>query len=115
MATGSNTWAEVRARVLARDGSRCSIGRLLGGGCSPTLHVHHLTPRTEGGSDGEDNLLTTCASHHPRLEAFRRHVLAYHDGAELRCPHYHPYEEGRRICETRRARRLAHIRTAHVV
>jgi len=43
--------------VLARDGYRCSIR-----GCGNTqfLEVHHIRPRSEGGSNKLDNLAAIC-------------------------------------------------------
>jgi len=36
----------------------------------PTAHVHHIVPKSEGGSDAEENLVTLCpschADRHPR-------------------------------------------------
>lgn len=73
----SDTWPAARAAALERDGARCSVARLLGGACSPPpLHVHHLVPRREGGTDALDNLVTSCARHHPVLEALREAVRA---------------------------------------
>lgn len=47
-----------RFRVLARDGFRC---RYCGAGShSVELHVDHVHPRSRGGSDDEDNLVTAC-------------------------------------------------------
>lgn len=94
------TWEEIRARVIARDGSRCTVGWLLGGACTETLHVHHLIPREEGGSDEESNLITTCDRHHPQVEAIRREVLRRRGWK--RCPHkpgVHRYPGAREACE----------------
>jgi len=51
----------VRRRVLARDGYRCRAP-----GCTHThfLEVHHLKPRTAGGSNQAENLVTLCSSCH---------------------------------------------------
>ena len=70
------TWDEVRAHVIARDGSRCTVGWLLGGACSDTLDVHHLIPREEGGTNDPENLITACHAHHPVVEALRRRIRA---------------------------------------
>ncbi len=50
-----------RAAVLARDGHRCQ-----GPGCTETrfLEVHHVTPRSAGGSNAATNLLTLCGRCH---------------------------------------------------
>lgn len=50
-----------RRKVLARDGHRCSMP-----GCGRTrfLEVHHRVPRSRGGSNHVDNLLTLCSACH---------------------------------------------------
>ena len=93
-------WEDTRTRVLERDQHRCS-GRFLGGGCSAVLDVHHIVPRSEGGTDEDDNLLTLCHRHHPMLESIRRAILKNRIPSWKRCTHYHPYEQGRRLCEAR--------------
>jgi 5-methylcytosine-specific restriction endonuclease McrA len=94
-------WAAARAAVLERDRHRCTVARLLGGTCAELpLHVHHLIPADECVDPFDvDNLITTCASHHPRLEALRRAILRERE--RPRCPHVHPYVEGRLLCEAR--------------
>lgn len=50
----------VRTTVLKRDGYRCV-------NCGQTgveLHVHHIVPRAEGGTNDLDNLVTFCAKCH---------------------------------------------------
>lgn len=99
-------WRIARTRALSRDGSRCSVGRLLGGDCTATLHVHHLVPAGEGGARYDlDNLVTACSRHHPMLEALRRAVLARMNPERPRCPHEHRSPEARRLCEARLARK----------
>jgi 5-methylcytosine-specific restriction endonuclease McrA len=55
-----SAWRRVREVVLHRDGHRC---RRCGSPATPfdPLHVHHLVPRSEGGSDDVSNLVTLCA------------------------------------------------------
>lgn len=62
-------WEETRRLVLERDGYQCVS-------CSTSLRsrdadVHHLLPRSMGGSDEFSNLVTLCdgchAAHHPNL------------------------------------------------
>lgn len=62
-------WEDTRRLVLARDGYKCVS-------CSVTVKsrdadVHHLLPRSMGGSDELSNLVTLCdgchAAHHPNL------------------------------------------------
>jgi len=97
-----DTWDEIRERVLARDGHRCTVSRLLGGQCRGLLHVHHIIPRNEGGPDHEDNLATVCARHHPIWERLRESVVhARPTRRWRRCPHEHRTREGREACERR--------------
>ena len=102
-------WQLARRRALSRDGSRCTVARLLGGECSPSLDVHHIRPVSEGGAPfDQENLATVCDSHHPIWEALRRRLLAALEPpappAPVRCRHIHRTAEGRRACEARLAR-----------
>jgi len=48
----------LRFKVLSRDGFRC---RYCGAsGAHAVLHVDHVLPRVEGGTDDESNLVTAC-------------------------------------------------------
>ena len=101
------TWPDLRVRVLERDGHRCTIGWLLGGECEETLDVDHLVPRSEGGPDDEDNLITVCHRHHPMREAIRRELMRRRGWK--RCPHRpgtHRYPEGKAACERQLNREL---------
>lgn len=101
----TSRWDTVRARVLVRDGARCTVSRLLGGTCGGSLHVHHIEPVAEGGARFDlDNLTTVCARHHPMWEALRRELLRRRHRDEPRCRHRHRSAEARRICEARLAR-----------
>src|SRR5579862_1811965 len=65
------TWQETRKIVLSRDNSRCvSCGEVCQRG---EADVHHLVPRSLGGSDEASNLVTLCdgchGTHHPNLQA----------------------------------------------
>jgi N6-L-threonylcarbamoyladenine synthase len=57
-------FANVKQYVLSRDQHHCQAGK---GGCSKKLQVHHITFRSEGGSDAPDNLITLCDKHHKAL------------------------------------------------
>ena len=59
-----------RRTVLARDRHRC---RAPGCGRTRFLEVHHLTQRTNGGTNNPANLITLCAACH-RLWHERRSV-----------------------------------------
>jgi ATP-dependent DNA helicase RecQ len=65
------TWQEVRNVVLARDKNCCrACGQLCNHG---EADIHHLIPRSHGGTDEPANLVTLCdgchAAHHPNLQA----------------------------------------------
>ena len=51
----------LRRRVMRRDGGRCRVP-----GCRHAVFtdVHHLRPRSEGGVNTLENLLTLCSAHH---------------------------------------------------
>jgi len=68
-APAASSWDAIRQDVLRRDGFRCvSCGEQL---VSKDADVHHLLPRSMGGTDEMSNLVTLCdgchASHHPSL------------------------------------------------
>jgi hypothetical protein len=100
----SREWFDFRERILARDGDRCSVGRLLGGPCRGVLHVNHIVPRRDRPELAldEDNCGTACASHHVQWEAFARAIRLLRLEELPPCRHAHPYAEGRRQCERRR-------------
>ena len=60
---------EVRIQILERDNYSCQI-------ChekakkeyNPHFHVHHIIPRTRGGTDTFDNLVTLCSLCHKSVE-----------------------------------------------
>jgi len=54
---------EIRRFVLDRDGFECMYC-----GNDDDLHVHHLKPRKEGGTDEPRNLITLCSSCHGKME-----------------------------------------------
>jgi hypothetical protein len=51
----------VRRAVLARDQHRCRVP-----GCrnATFLDIHHVVPRSEGGSNDPENIITICGAHH---------------------------------------------------
>jgi hypothetical protein len=51
----------LRRRVMRRDGGRCQVP-----GCRHAVFtdVHHLRPRSEGGANTLENLVTLCSAHH---------------------------------------------------
>jgi RecQ family ATP-dependent DNA helicase len=65
------TWQEIQKIVIARDNNRCvACGEVCQRG---EADVHHLMPRSLGGSDEPSNLVTLCdgchGAHHPNLQA----------------------------------------------
>jgi 5-methylcytosine-specific restriction endonuclease McrA len=53
--------AQLRFKVLQRDGFRCAYcGRSARDGT--VLHIDHVVPVAAGGETTEDNLLTACSS-----------------------------------------------------
>jgi hypothetical protein len=53
--------------VLHRDGHTCQACK----GKNKILNVHHIVPRSQGGTDKPDNLITLCESCHKKLHAGR--------------------------------------------
>lgn len=43
------------------------------------LHLHHIIPKTLGGTDDYDNLLTVCESCHKKIEYITKHVVFKRD------------------------------------
>jgi hypothetical protein len=62
---------KIRRAVLLRD-NRCRIH-----GCAIRhgLEVHHLVPRSEGGTDDISNLACVCPAHHRLLVPYGRYAL----------------------------------------
>jgi hypothetical protein len=113
----SPAWLLVRESVLARDGRRCSIARLLGGDCHGVLDVDHIEPRADRPDLelDEDNLVTVCHRHHPTFEALRRLLRILDGDGELPpCRHVHRYREGRLECERRRRAEMVERRAARL-
>lgn len=54
-----STWRDIRRAALERDGSCCQVcGKLHSG------QVHHILPRSAGGTDEMANLMTLCGRCH---------------------------------------------------
>ncbi len=50
----------LQRRIRARDRHFCQVP-----GCSrAAVHAHHIKPRSQGGSDDPENLISVCAAHH---------------------------------------------------
>ena len=52
-------YEELRLRILERDGWRCQVC-----GNRQQLDIHHIFPRSRGGTDSQDNLTTLCRTCH---------------------------------------------------
>lgn len=64
-------WQNLRRKILERDNNKC---KECGVACeSSEADVHHLMPRSLGGTDDPTNLITLCdgchSAHHPQLQA----------------------------------------------
>lgn len=83
----SSAWRTIRDRVLERDGRRCrECGKNLAEAPSWFTEVHHLVPRSEGGSDHPSNLVTLCVMCHKRITAetlFARTLVSYFSDEEF--------------------------------
>jgi len=58
--------AAVKHEVHRRDRGRCQARNPNGTTCGETkwIHLHHLKPKNEGGTDTAENLVTLCSAHH---------------------------------------------------
>lgn len=78
----SSEWKERRQEILQRDDFECRRC----GDDSDGLHVHHITPVDEGGSDDHENLKTLCPSCHRK--AHTDGVIFISNGEVLKKPEY---------------------------
>ena len=62
----SGLTAGVKHAVNKRDQGRCQARHPDGSVCGATrwVHIHHKIPKSQGGTDHPDNLITLCSSHH---------------------------------------------------
>ena len=72
----SASWAAIRSAVIIRDAARCRVClRVVGG---RELHVDHILPLEDGGTDALVNLQVLCREHHAQktiAEQRRRGLL----------------------------------------
>lgn len=73
-----------RRAVLHRDRRRCVVP---GCRCRLWLDVHHLVPRSRGGTHDEANLVTICPIHHKLVHEGVLAVWRDHSGIRVRGPH----------------------------
>ena len=65
LASYPENWDEISGSVRKRDGYKCCIC----GGEGVLLHVHHVRPRSEAGSDDPSNLVSVCVTCHAKAHA----------------------------------------------
>lgn len=65
-AKGNHISATVIHTVNLRDHGKCQARLPEGGICSETkwIHFHHIIPKSKGGKDSAENLVTLCSAHH---------------------------------------------------
>lgn len=82
-----DNWEEMREVVLERDNRKCQFCGVSDDAHTQRynkgLHVHHLNPRRNGGSDKKDNLLTVCLGCHKALESATKKAITNHLEAVL--------------------------------
>lgn len=82
---GANISKERRKEIYRRDGYRCAL-------CDSTryLQVHHAIPRSEGGSDFPENLITLCSVCHGQAHGTNMYQNPDFDAEhmELECIRY---------------------------
>ncbi len=65
----SKKWSKLRKKALRRDNHECHVCKS-SSGQGGSLHVHHIEPRSEGGEDLLDNLITLCHGCHEKLHGW---------------------------------------------
>lgn len=65
-------WAALSKKIRRRDNWRCQAAC----GCTALPTVHHVIPRSEGGSNDPANLITLCALCHDEIENTAIRTLA---------------------------------------
>lgn len=65
-------WSYISQDIRARDGFKCRHC-----GANQNLHVHHIVPRSKGGKNHPDNLITLCfdchSKVHPHMKNLNQH------------------------------------------
>ena len=56
-----------KKRLIKQRGNSCQMC-----GATGTLHAHHITPMSDGGTDDDSNLLLVCADCHLKVHGKRR-------------------------------------------
>lgn len=63
-------YLEIRSKILLRDHFRCQEC-----GYYKHLEVHHIVPKSKGGGDNPENLVTLCTRCHGRIHGFEKHKV----------------------------------------
>lgn len=63
-------WIRIRNKVKERDDYKCRVCR-----GTEDLHVHHIIPRSEGGEDEPENLITLCEKCHRLQSGFGHRII----------------------------------------
>jgi 5-methylcytosine-specific restriction protein A len=67
-------WRKIRARILRRDGHRCTFALNDGTRCGATAtEVDHIIELADGGTDHPSNLRAACHPHHAAKTTAERH------------------------------------------
>ena len=61
-------WVQLRERILKRDQYLCGPCRDKGR-TTPATEVHHVLPKSQGGTDDVSNLISTCPECHREADA----------------------------------------------
>lgn len=76
----TQTWETTRQAVLDRDGDQCRFCEMTNSEHEDEygqgLHIHHIIPESEGGSDEPQNLVTLCSSCHKTFESVHADTLS---------------------------------------
>lgn len=76
----TQTWETTRQAVLDRDDDQCRFCEMTNSEHEDEydqgLHIHHIIPESEGGSDEPQNLVTLCTSCHKTFESVHADTLS---------------------------------------
>jgi hypothetical protein len=72
--TERERWLEIRSKILLRDHFRCQEC-----GYYKHLEVHHIVPKSKGGGDNPENLVTLCTRCHGKVHGFKKHIGGNHN------------------------------------
>ena len=61
-------WVKLRDKIMRRDMHLCQSCNAKGR-ATPATEVHHVIPKSQGGTDDMDNLVSTCSPCHIEADA----------------------------------------------